>query len=99
MTLKRPDLDQQEFADLLGMTRGTVRNYESGVTTRRKPIYMRAWALATGVPIEWLETGQDPRPVGPDGGLDEECAARDSNPEPSDSVIRAGLAWEGLAAA
>lgn len=58
-------LDQTEFADQLGVSRGTISNYENSATAKRKPIVMRAWALATGVPLAWLETGEgtsDPTP-------------------------------------
>lgn len=59
-------LDQGPFAEILGVSRGTVSNYERSNTEHRKPIVLRAWALATGVPLEWLETGQGPSgPPGP----------------------------------
>lgn len=60
-------LDQGPFAATLGISRGTVSNYERGLTESYKPIVMRAWAMATGVPIEWLETGLTPGD-GPRGG-------------------------------
>jgi len=61
-------LEQAEFADELGISRGTVRNYELDRVAARK-IVLKAWALRTGVPLEWLETGKSPRQDGgPDGG-------------------------------
>ena len=77
-------LDRAAFADLVGVSAKTVLNYETGATTRVKPLVRRAWALATGVPAVWLETGEAPPPGGPEEGLLNECAVRDSNPEPSD---------------
>lgn len=48
-------LDQEKFADVLGVSRGTVSNYERSRTTHRRVIVIRAWSLATGVPVEWLQ--------------------------------------------
>ena len=45
-----------EFADRIGVSRNTVSAIESDRTAVRK-IVANAWALATGVPVEWLETG------------------------------------------
>ena|SRR5665647_1187241 len=80
-------MDQIPFADELGVSRGTVSNYESGATTHLKPIVVRAWALRTGVPAEWLLTGTtNPRPGDPDGGemITAQRAREDSNLQPSD---------------
>lgn len=56
-------LDQGEFAERCEISRQAVGNYESG---RRNPrgLYLRAWAEATGVPVEWLETGKAPADAG-----------------------------------
>lgn len=63
------DIDQGPFAALIGVSRGTVSNYERGLTERYKPIVMNAWAAHTGVPVEWLEHGEQPAgPTPPDGG-------------------------------
>lgn len=80
-------LDQTELAARMGVSRGTISNTERGLVEPRR-ITLVAWSMATGVPVEWLETGKVPRPDGPDGGL-EECAIRDSNPKPA--------AWEDTA--
>jgi transcriptional regulator with XRE-family HTH domain len=64
--------DQVALADLLGVSRRTVSNAErASVQVRR--ITINAWALATGVDLAWLLTG--------------ECAIRDSNPKPADVVL------------
>lgn len=52
-------VDQRQFADELGIARATVSNYERGAVQPRK-IVLKAWALRTGVPLEWLETGEVP---------------------------------------
>lgn len=50
-----------EFASEIGVSRNTVTNYEKDHVKPRK-IVMKAWALRTGVPIFWLETGIAPTP-------------------------------------
>lgn len=62
-------LTAQEFATTIGVSRGTITNAETDARHVR-PITIRAYALATGVPLEWLETGKSPaQPEGPDGGF------------------------------
>lgn len=55
-----------DIAVELGVTRQTVANWTSGRTAPKR-VYRKQWALFTGVPYEWLETGQkkDPQPKGP----------------------------------
>lgn len=60
--------DAGDLAVDLGVHRNTIGNYLNG----RTPIDRRtvvAWAVCTGVPLEWLETGQT---TGPNGGPDGE---------------------------
>jgi transcriptional regulator with XRE-family HTH domain len=54
-------LDQAELAGLMGMSERSIRNYESGRSTPRRP-QLIAWAFATGVALDWLEG--DVRPKG-----------------------------------
>lgn len=54
---------QREFASTLGVDKNTIGAYETGATTRHRKIVVNAWALATGVPVDWLLYGvvpQDP---------------------------------------
>ena len=54
------------LADELGVHRNTIANYMSG----RTPIDRRtliAWAMSTGVPLEWLEHGVTSTNDDPDG--------------------------------
>lgn len=63
--------DQAGFAAETGISRGTISNYERGTTNAYKPVYMRAWAMATAVSLEWLETGvggTGPSPTPPGAG-------------------------------
>lgn len=55
-SLEAAGLGVQEMADELGVTRGAVGKWINGHVTPRRPVLM-AWALRTGVPLEWLETG------------------------------------------
>lgn len=77
----------QEMAEYLEVSRQTIGNWlhdRSPVKTSTLVI----WAAATGVSLEWLETGT--------AGLQKETggevyAIRDSNPEPADMESRARL--------
>jgi len=51
-------LDQDEFAELIGVSRGTVSSYERGSDTHKRP-YLLAWAMGSGVSYEWLVTGRE----------------------------------------
>lgn len=58
----------QAMADYFGVSRNTVGAWING---RVEPSLstIRLWALATGVPFEWLQTGEMPCPSpSPDGG-------------------------------
>lgn len=46
----------QQFANLIGVSRNTIGNVEADRVEVRA-IVVNAWALATGVPKEWLMTG------------------------------------------
>jgi transcriptional regulator with XRE-family HTH domain len=52
-------LTQTELADALGIGRRSVSRYEDGHQTPKRWIVM-AWAEVTGVPFEWLATGECP---------------------------------------
>lgn len=68
-------LEQAELAALMGVSRNTIGNAESGKTDPRR-IVLNAWALATGVPVGWLENGENPHQDGPDGGKGAPSRAR-----------------------
>jgi DNA-binding XRE family transcriptional regulator len=50
------DLEQAELAELIGVARTTVSNWESGRTEPSATYFVR-WANATGQPLEWLAEG------------------------------------------
>lgn len=60
-------MDQSQFAEAIGVSRGSVSNYERSEAPPR-PIVIRAWALATGVSEEWLSTGLGIVHTPPDDG-------------------------------
>lgn len=59
-------MEQGELAGALDVSRNTIGNYETRATTRLKPLVLKQWAMRTGVPYEWLLTGEVP--AGPDDG-------------------------------
>jgi transcriptional regulator with XRE-family HTH domain len=60
------EMSAQEMADTLGVSRQTLSRWMHDVGSRPKRAYLSQWALATGVPIEWIEHGKvsdsPPRP-------------------------------------
>lgn len=56
---KDAGLSPAEIADMIGISRKSVWNYESGATKPLRPI-LRAWAEVTGTYVEWLEGGEAP---------------------------------------
>lgn len=84
--LKVAGLSNGDMADYLDVRREAVSTWLSGRVNPRKQT-LRLWAMRTGVPLEWLETGQVPTSwPGPDGtpmkGGDS-LPYLDSNQEPS----------------
>lgn len=64
-------LTTREFAERIGVSQKTITSAENDVHAVRKITFL-AWSMATGVPVEWLQTGDvegtaKPRPDGPDG--------------------------------
>ena len=51
--------DQGQLAELVGVSRNTISNAETGTVEPRK-IVVNAWALACGVPADWIWTGKQP---------------------------------------
>ena len=60
-------LDRGQLADRMEISRNSVINAETGRTRPRK-LVLNAWAMATGVPVSWIITGEAPKgPPGPPG--------------------------------
>lgn len=53
------NMSNQDMAEALDVSRNTVSNYING-NTHPKRLYLKEWAVRTGVPPEWLETGHVP---------------------------------------
>lgn len=51
-------LTQKELAERIDVSKRSVVNYEGGETAPRRHVVV-AWALATGVPAEYLLDGRD----------------------------------------
>lgn len=48
-------LDQDDLAAAIGISRGTVSNYELGRGQKAPKVYvLRDWAKTCGVPLEWI---------------------------------------------
>lgn len=73
--LKHAELGPGDMAAELGVSRNTVTNYLNGHTRIPGPA-LRLWAIRTGVPREWLETGKGPGGGGGGGGQDDEALRR-----------------------
>jgi len=71
-------LEQAELASEIGISRNTVTNYEAGRTEPRRPVLL-AWAMRTGVALDWLTQEDGPQPGG-----NSEWAPRGSNSQPAD---------------
>jgi transcriptional regulator with XRE-family HTH domain len=65
--LRVSGISVQEIADYLGVARNTVSTWINGRIDPSTQT-VRLWALRTGVPYEWLQTGEIPD-QGPGGGL------------------------------
>ena len=64
-------MSQSQFAEATGMSRRTITRMEQATELAhvRKPALM-AWAMATGVPLSWLQTGVVPQGGGGGAHLD-----------------------------
>lgn len=74
-------LNQGELAERMGVARSTVQRIEQGVAEPRRTLLI-SWSFATGVALDWLQTGKTPTIPGNDGG--ERWGHRGSNPGPTD---------------
>lgn len=82
LALRRSGQSVQEIADGIQVHRNTVSAWING-RNRPRARDLKAFAMATGYPASWLETGETPPPSGDGGGADG-WAPRGSNPRPAD---------------
>ena len=98
--LREADLSVQDIAEYIGVSRNTVGAWINGRTVPNKASLM-LWAMRTGVPLEWLRTGESPHQEGPGGGalLPAGKASRsvlprlDSNQKPAGYPTRPPYSW------
>jgi transcriptional regulator with XRE-family HTH domain len=77
-------LTTRQMAEVLGVHKNTVTNWETGAIQPRR-YAITAWAQVTGVSEAWLLGDQNGDDAGPEGaGVVSVCAPWDSNPEPAD---------------
>ena len=98
--LRVADVPVQEIADYLGVSRNTVGSWINGRVVPQTA-FIRLWAMRTGVPFEWLATGESPHPDNPDGGqlVPSGAPSRsvlprlDSNQKPAGYPARPPYSW------
>ncbi|MGK9146655.1 helix-turn-helix domain-containing protein [Plantibacter flavus] len=61
------NLEQAELAEMLGISRGSVSNYETGKSEPIASMFVR-WAQLTDVPLEWLAEGVNARTAPAEAG-------------------------------
>lgn len=82
MALAQGDLSVQEMADNLGVSRSTISRWLHDDGMPPRAAFVKQWALASRVSLEWLQTGKTPvGDGGPAGG--EKLPRLDSNQEPT----------------
>ncbi|MCM0622596.1 helix-turn-helix domain-containing protein [Nocardioides bruguierae] len=59
---QKTGMTAREFANELGVSHGTITNAENDNRDVRA-ITIKLWALVTGVPLQWLQTGVAPTDV------------------------------------
>lgn len=66
LAVEQSDESVGSLAAKLGYSRSQLSRWmrDDGMP---RPTVVAAWAMATGVPVEWLRTGEEPT-TGPDGG-------------------------------
>lgn len=59
-----------QMADEIGVTRATISRWVNDHGAPPRAIYLRHWAMRTGVPLAWLEGGSEPDGTGAEVGSD-----------------------------
>lgn len=59
-SLAHADMRAEEMAEELGVVRATISRWMHDRGGPPRPIYLKQWALRTGVPYDWLSTGEEP---------------------------------------
>lgn len=62
-------LTTHQFAERVGVSQKTITDAENDRRPTMRKILLNAWAMATGVPVSWLEYGDVPPGSGPVGSI------------------------------
>jgi transcriptional regulator with XRE-family HTH domain len=83
MSLANSPYSRAVIAEALGVDASTVGRWMNDKGSRPKRAYLAQWSLMTGVPFEWLDTGQLINPDGPSitGGFWTETSSSAGNAE------------------
>jgi transcriptional regulator with XRE-family HTH domain len=68
IALSHGGIKAEHMADALDVSRQTVSRWMSDKGAPPKRVYLKEWAEATGVPLQWLETGAEPCITPPPNG-------------------------------
>lgn len=60
------ELDQGQLSEIIGVSRTSISAAETGKTKPRRSTLI-LWAMATGVNLDWLLTGQTQKSPSPEG--------------------------------
>lgn len=77
--------DRDQLADLIAVSRNTIGNAESGRAAPRR-IMINAWALACGVPVSWILTGEHP-PEHPEPNSGQRIISGKFPPAPQQRIV------------
>lgn len=75
------EMSVQAMAEELGVSRATLSRWMGDKGAAPARAYVAQWALITGVPFLWLQTGESPHQGKPDGG--DSLPRHDSNVQPA----------------
>ena len=88
-------LDQTQIGEQIGVSRVSVSSWECG-RIEPKPVILMAWAMATGVDLDWL-IGDDGQQFVPQAPLSTIAAANDKRPATRvTSRVDSGVRHQGL---
>ena len=67
MKMALGDMKVEDMAETLGVSRATLSRWMGDKGAPPKRAYLVQWALVTGVPLTWLQTGVSTNPNDPRG--------------------------------
>ena len=82
MSMAQAGYTTSDMAEILEMDRSTISLWINDRAVPGKSWYLRIWAEATNVPVEWLTAEMTPPPKSP-RGRPRRLRGRDSNSQPT----------------